>query len=148
MKNFPLYPFFFAGDWQKTEKVIELNLSNKPCITAEIYPNKNQGRIILSTVHPEYLIWKGGYIRQKDDTKFNCIGSGFYQWMGLEKYNKNILMDLTHNWWILRRLVAWAGKVPDSLLPPKFDNRILVDNNSLRNFYIWDGTKINQLRNI
>ena len=64
LKNLLLYAYYFAGNWELTDKLIELNYSNKACMTSEIYPNENEGRIILCTMHPEYLIWWNGYIQE------------------------------------------------------------------------------------
>ena len=57
LRNLPLYSYYFAGDWKPSSKKIELNFANKPSLTSEIYPNKNEGRIILCAAHPEYMIW-------------------------------------------------------------------------------------------
>jgi len=102
-----------ATDWEKTDKVLDLNFSDKPCITAEVYPNENQGRIVLNGPHPEYAVDWGDYIEEAADTRDNCL-AGLYSWVNATPF------DVTYNWWIVRRQVAWAAKVPDDDLPPVY----------------------------
>jgi len=149
MKTLPLFCYYLAGNWKKTDKIIELDTANKPCMTAEIYPNEFGGRILLSTVHPEYLIWYGGHIKEKTDKDFNNIGSGFFRWEDINPLSDTLQDELTHNWWILRRMVAWAGKVPKEDMPP-IDMGVIneeVQQSIIKNIY-WDGSFIQQLRNI
>jgi hypothetical protein len=63
---------------------------------------------------------------------------------------KSLIEELTYTWWIVRRMSAWAAKIPDNSLPPisednKTNNQIqgIVSKNIL-----WDGTIINQMDNI
>jgi hypothetical protein len=148
LKNAFLYSYYFAGNWKVTDNVIDLDFSNKPSITAEIYPNENSGRILLCTSHPEYMIWWGGHIIENKN-KFNCLGNGLYKWEEINPLSKNVLKELTHTWWMVRRFTAWAGKVADNHLPPikKEDiterEKILISNNIL-----WDGSVLDQLKNI
>jgi len=58
------YAYYLAGDWECSDKIIDLDFSNKPSITAEIYPNEIKGRILLCASHPEYMIWRGGEINE------------------------------------------------------------------------------------
>jgi hypothetical protein len=118
LKQVLLYTFFLAGNWKKSEKCIDLDFSNKPCITAEIYPNENQGRIVLCSVHPEYMIWYGGYIEEVDQNHTNCLASGLHRWRDISSFKHRGVEELTHTWWIIRRFVAWSAKVPDTDLPP------------------------------
>jgi glutamine amidotransferase-like uncharacterized protein len=149
LNKLPIFTFYFAGDWELTNKKIELNLSNKPCITSEIYPNENKGRIILSSVHPEYMIWRGGHIDQQDPSGYNCIGTGLYKWKNIDKLSNTLENELTYNWWILRRFIAWCAKIPKSELPPiekgKDGKRA---KEILKNKIYWDGSLLNQIDNI
>ncbi len=145
----PIFSYFLAGDWELTDRVINLDHANKACMTAEIYPNENQGRIVLSTVHPEYLVWWDGYIGENDSSKFNCIGSGFHYWNDIKPFSNNFEKELTYNWWILRRLIAWAAKVPDSHLPPMQKGKITkeIEENIISKI-VWDGSFFSQMKNI
>ena len=149
MKNVFLYTYFMAGNWELTDKKIDLDYSNKPSITAEIYPNKNKGRILLCTSHPEYMIWWNGHIEEMRDSKFNCIATGFHRWKDITPLSKDSIDELTHTWWMVRRFVAWAAKVPDEHLPSIEKKEINKEGKSIlsKNIF-WDGTLINQMNNI
>lgn len=149
LKNVFLYTYYFAGNWKLSDEIIKLDYSNKPSITAEIYPNENKARIVLCTSHPEYMIWKNGRIVEIKDKGFNCIGTGFYKWIGIEPLSEAAKKELTYNWWIVRRFVAWAAKIPDEDLPPIYDNEIMKkDLSDLIENVFWDGSLSNQIKNI
>lgn len=149
LKNVFLYTYFLAGDWKLTDRIIDLNNSNKPCMTAEIYPNKQQGRILLCAAHPEYMIWWGGHIEEVKDSNFNCLANGLHQWKNINSLSKTIEDELTHTWWIVRRSVAWAAKVQNEHLPPICKEKINEDIKSKlsENIY-WDRSITNQMKNI
>ncbi len=113
-----------AGDWDKTDIKVEFNMSNKPCMTSEIFPNENQARIFLCALHPEYPTWWGGYLEESEDTDNNFRGGGygFYTWRGITPPNITPGSEDTHSWWIVRRAVAWISKIPDSDFPPSFSD--------------------------
>ena len=149
LSKIPVFTYYFAGDWELTNKIIKSDLSNRPCITAEIYPNANKGRILLSTLHPQYMIWWDGYIKEQNSDRFNCLAYGLYQWKNITKPVRSINEELTHNWWIVRRSVAWAAKIPDDELPPITRQKITEkDKAALSKNIIWDGTLLNQIENI
>ena len=57
--------------------------------------------------------------------------------------------ELTHTWWIVRRITAWAGKVPDKDLPPITKGTLNnTDNDNVKKNIYWDGTLIDQIENI
>lgn len=143
------YTYYLVGDWKPTEKVIELNYSNKACITAEIYPNHNEGRILLCTAHPEYMVWWDGHIEEVETNGFNCIATGLHQWKDIAPLSKNAGDELTHTWWIVRRFVAWAAKIPDDHLPPIHKGQVTKKGKLIvaENIF-WDGSVINQMKNI
>lgn len=114
------YTGFFAKDWERTDKVVELNYSNRPCMTSEIYPNENEGRIVLSGPHPEYPVWFGGRIQEREDTDDNCIINGHYTWVDIIPSEETPEDEMSHTWWMVRRQIAWAAKVPDNDLPPVY----------------------------
>ena len=149
LKKILNYTYFFAGDWEKSDRPIELNFSDKPCMTTEIYPNENKGRILLCTAHPEYMIWYGGHIGEVDDNIFNCIATGFHQWKNITKLSDKAVDEFTHTWWIVRRSVAWAAKVPDDSLPPIEKGKITRKGEDILSKQIfWDGRLISQIRDI
>jgi hypothetical protein len=147
-KHLLTYAFYFAGDWKKTEKIVDLDLANRPCITTEIYPNGNKARIFLCTTHPEYMIWNSGEIKEVEDDQFNCIGYGLHKWEHIKDFSKEGIKELTHSWWIIRRAVAWAAKIPTEDFPPineSIDNSIM---NILKEDVFWDGTLDHQMAKI
>jgi glutamine amidotransferase-like uncharacterized protein len=149
LKNVFLYTYYMAGNWELTDKIIKLDYSNKPSITAEVYPNENKGRIILCTSHPEYIVWLDGYIGEMQNKAFNCLANGLYKWRGITPLSKTAKKELTHNWWMIRRFVAWAANVPDGHLPP-IDGEEIMDEDMpiiLKNIF-WDGSLSNHMKNI
>lgn len=148
LKNLFLYSYYMAGDWRPTDRLIELDYSNKPCITTEVYPNEQKARIVLCTGHPEYLVWWGGHITERKEGVFHCLGEGLYQWHEIQPLSTDANAELTHSWWMVRRFVAWAAKVPDDALPP-IQNETLEKNAAglLENVF-WDGSLHNQMLNI
>ncbi len=149
LKNLPIYTYYLAGDWKLTDKLIELNFSNKPCMTAEVYPNENKSRILLCAAHPEYMIWRDGQIEEVDNTGFNCIATGFHRWKDIASLSKTVEDELTHTWWVVRRITAWAAKIPDDHLPPICKGKITKKAKLILSKTIfWDGSLINQMANI
>jgi len=149
VKLIPLFAYYLAGDWEKTDKIIHLDFSDKPSITAEVYPNENKGRILLSTAHAEYMIWQDGHIEEVDDTKFNCLATGLHQWKDIPELSETLEYELTHNWWIHRRFAAWLAKVPDDHLPPICQSKITQKDRYLisNNIFCTDSL-VNQMKNI
>ena len=149
LKNVFLYTYYFAGNWKLTNEIIRLDYSNKPSITAEIYPNENKGRILLCTSHPEYMIWWEGHPVEMNNIGFNCLGAGLHKWEDIAPLSKNAKKELTHTWWMVRRFVAWAAKIPDENLPPINEEEIKEKELSIISENIfWDGSLFNQMKNI
>jgi len=148
IKQLLTYFFYFTGDWKKTDKIVDLDLANRPCITTEIYPNDNKARIFLCTTHPEYMIWKNGDIQEVEDNQFNCIGKGFHRWESIKDFSKDGIKELTHSWWIIRRAVAWAAKIPSEDFPPIHESIDIKIMNELKQDVFWDGTLDHQMAKI
>jgi len=149
LRHLFLYSFYLAGGWELTDKAIVLEYANKPSITAEIFPNEHEGRILLCVAHPEYLIWQGGHIKEKTDSEFPCLGTGLHQWQDIAPMSKNGVPELTYTWWMVRRFVAWAAKVPDTDLPPRHEEKLSAEDYALlKKDIFWDGTLISQMNNI
>jgi glutamine amidotransferase-like uncharacterized protein len=148
-RNLLIYAYFLAGKWKKTDTPIEMDLSNRPSMTTEIYPNKNKGRIILITAHPEYMVWWGGNIEGNSEIDFNDLAHGLHKWNNIKPLSKTLTNELTHTWWVVRRMVAWAGKVPDDNLPPielgKINEKTIEQ---IKNNIYWDGSLVNIIKNI
>jgi len=120
-KELPPKPFGIAmcsGDWKKTNSLVELNFSNKPGILTEIYPNSNEGRIVLNGLHPEYPVWFGGRIIETEDHEDNNLLEGLFRWEDRVPWDQTPEDEFTYTWWIVRRSIAWAAKLPDNALPP------------------------------
>ena len=148
LRNLLTYAYYLAGDWKPSEKLIDLDFSNKVCMTAEIYPNENQGRIFLCTAHPEYMIWWDGAIEEVDPNGFNCLATGLHRWKNIRPLSKTVEDEMTHTWWMVRRFVAWAAKVPDDNLPPISKGDITDKTKNLISDIFYDGDSINQMENI
>ena len=145
LKNLLIFTYFLAGNWVKSDKIINLDFSNKPSITAEIYPNENHARILLCTSHPEYMIWHRGRIKESDDLSFNCLAKGLHQWFDINDLSQNASDEITHTWWMIRRFVAWAAKVPDGHMPP-IEKGGKTEN--ILHGIIFDGNPISQIKSI
>ncbi|HDM66922.1 MAG TPA: hypothetical protein ENG62_00860 [Thermoplasmatales archaeon] len=147
--SIPLYTYYLAKPWEPTDKNIVLNFSDKPCMISEIYPNENKGRILLCTAHPEYMIWWGGYIEEVEFDGENSLARGFHRWREIDKLSRDAVEEITYTWWVVRRITAWVAKVPDDDLPPI--ERREEDAERARKLHsniFWDGTLINQMKNI
>jgi len=128
--NFGILPGFAtaASDWDRTDKIIETNFANKAFMTMETYPNENKGRIILCGGHPEITVWWGGYIQEAEDTNDNSIFNGLFHWTDVIPFEETPEDEITYNWWMMRRHIAWASqKVPDNDLPPVYGNSQVSD---------------------
>jgi hypothetical protein len=148
-KHVLLYAFYLAGKWELTDKTIVLDYANRPSITAETFPNEHKGRILLCTAHPEYLVWWNGHIKERKDSGFPCLGTGLYQWEDVAPLSKTGIPELTYTWWIVRRFVAWAAKVPDAHLPPHHKEDLTEKEYApLSKDIFWDGSLLSQMKNI
>lgn len=111
---------FMAEDWEMTDEIMKTNYSNKPYMTAEVYPNKNKARIFICSGHPEMRVWWGGNIMEVEDHDHNNLYDGLHGWDNQIPQEETPDDEYTHNWWMVRRGVAWAAKVPDNDLPPVY----------------------------
>jgi hypothetical protein len=109
-----------ARDWEMTQTIIATNFSNKPFMTAEVYPNEKAARILIYSGHPEYPVWWGGYIKDANDTAQNSLYDSLYHWTGIVAENQTKEDEATYNWWMIRRGIAWSAKLPDNDLPPVY----------------------------
>jgi hypothetical protein len=149
LSNIFLYTFYLAKPWKRTNRIIDLNLSNKPAITAEVFPNENKARIILCTAHPEYMIWWNGFIDEVKDDKNSCLANGFHKWKDIKPLSESLRDELTYTWWLVRRFTAWAAKVPDNDLPPIQKGEINEEaRDIIKQNVFWDGSLINLMDNI
>lgn len=73
------------------------------------------GRVVLYGPHPENSVVINGTIQE-------YLGTGMLNFIfPFETYVFNYFgtsLGQTYNWWIIRRSVAWAAKIPDAELPP------------------------------
>lgn len=116
-----------------------------PAVTAEVCPNAHKGRILLCAAHPEYGRWSQGRIVEQSGEESACIGDGFRRWEGVDAVDVFVNRGLTGTWWMVRRFVAWAGKVPSGRLPP-VERRGLseAERAVLLPYVVWDGSRENQ----
>lgn len=111
--------FYQIGDWEMTDEIIQSDFANKPAMTAEIYPNENQARIVLAAPHTESEVWWGGHIEDAKDTDNNNLWDGLNGWVNVTSDSKTLSPG--YNYWINRRSVAWVSKiVPENDLPPVY----------------------------
>ena len=111
-----LKSYYFLGDWEMTDTIITTDFSNQPAMTAEVYPNEKQARILLTGLHPEYRTWWGGHIQEADDTNNNTLWDALHRWVNATQNDETF--ESEYNYWINRRCVAWVAKIPDNDLPP------------------------------
>lgn len=148
LKKILWYAYFMIGDWELTDKIIKLDYANKPCITAEIYPNEKKGRILLCSAHPEYMVWWNGHITPVKQKGGACLGVGLHQWVEIDPLSKDASTELTYTWWLVRRFVAWAAKVPNDELPPIQMEEVIQEKSFLLKNVFWDRSPQNQMENI
>jgi glutamine amidotransferase-like uncharacterized protein len=110
--------YAFLGDWEMTDTIIQTDFSNQPAMTAEIYPNENQARILLTGLHPEYNTWWGGHIQEAEDTGHNTLWDALHRWVNVTANNETF--EKQYNYWINRRCISWVAKIPDNDLPPVY----------------------------
>ena len=148
-KHFLLYTYYLVGPWEKTDHRIDMDLAKKASITAETYPNENKARILLCTSHPEYMIWWDGEIKEEPVHKYHTMGEGFHRWHDIKPLSKTLSDEFTATWWLVRRFVAWTAKIPDKHLPP-IEKGIMNEDvqKILSENIFWDGTIVNQMKNI
>ena len=107
----------FSYDWDPTEEYVDLNQSGKPCRVVEEYPNENKGRIVLNAFHPVRNVWWGGFIQEFPDTEQNCLAEGCFKLTEYLPFEETQGNEKTHTWWMVKREIAYAAKVPDNDLP-------------------------------
>jgi len=64
------------------------------------------------------MIWWDGAIEEVDSNGFHCLATGLHRWKNIRPLSKTVVDEMTHTWWMVRRFVAWAAKVPNNNLPP------------------------------
>ena len=104
---------------------------------------------MLCTSHPEYMIWWNGRIYENQDTGIRNIGNGFHKWQNISALSSDLSKEFTYTWWVVRRFVAWAAKVPDNHMPPIELGQINNEAESIiKKNILWDGTLLDQMNNI
>ncbi|KYK20633.1 hypothetical protein AYK24_09900 [Thermoplasmatales archaeon SG8-52-4] len=144
-----MFTYYLASKWKKTNKLILSDIANRPCIVTEVYPNENKGRILLCTLHPEFMVWWDGVIEERKDEQDICIANGLYQWKNITTIKNPLDENITYTWWVVRRFVAWATKIPEKEFPPiKIHKLNPEEMEQLSRNILWDGSLKNQMENI
>ena len=110
--------FMNITDWECTGAILQTDNADTGFMTAETFPNENQGRIVLISGHPECKVWWGGHIENHPETDSNNLYDGLHEWVDVIPFNQTIEDEKTHAYWIIRRSIAWGSKIPESDLPP------------------------------
>ena len=121
------FSVFKAQDWEMTNEIVQTHVANKGFMTAESYPNGNEGRVVLCSGHPEFPVWSGGHIEEHEDTDYNNLYDGLHYLDDITPFEETLVDEETYDWWIVRREVAWAAKVPDNALPPVYGSSQVSD---------------------
>lgn len=108
------------SDWECTGEIIKTDVASRGFMSAEVYPNENQGRIVLISGHPECKVWWGGHIIDYPDTDSNNLYDGFHGWVDTIPFEETIEDEKTYSHWIIRRSIAWGAKIPECNLPPVY----------------------------
>ena len=60
----------------------------------------------------------GGHFEEFPDINNNYVAGGLYKLVDYTPFDETPEDEITHTWWIVRREIAWAAKVPENDLPP------------------------------
>jgi hypothetical protein len=95
--------------WDK-DVILETHLAGKPAAIADNY---GDGRVVVYGPHPEHEVLFDEQIIESEDTNNNHL------FLKDRLYKKEYTNEnLSYNWWVVRRSVAWSANVPDDSLPP------------------------------
>ncbi|MCD6573434.1 MAG: hypothetical protein J7K95_05015 [Thermoplasmata archaeon] len=127
----PLHYWIWLGKWIPW-KNITTDIKGEYAVVATQY---KKGRVVLFSPHPEKDTFLDGHVEElpvhPELTPFTWF---MYNWVG----NKS---NVSYNWWILRRSVAWAA---DAKIPPASETMIYIEEP--RNGIYIEGRKIMECR--
>ena len=95
--------------WDKSNKRINFTISGLPAAISSKY---GKGRVVIFGPHPEHPVQINERIQESRDTNGNRIFFGGRLYRKFFSYE-----DISHNWWLLRRSVAWAAGIAEEDLP-------------------------------
>ena len=109
--------------WKKSCK-IQTDMKGQYGGIATTY--NNSGRIVLLSSHPEITVMENGTIEENFGKNILNLFRVVYIYKDGEKKN------MSYNYWIHRRTVAWLAKVPDEDLPPVNELMVFIDKPQFR----------------
>ena len=88
------------------------------------------GKIVLYSSHAEIPLIVNGTLYERFGhpptyASFGLVPRIVYDWVGTP-------INMSHNWWILRRTAAWIAGVPDEDLPPCNELMVFMDKPAFR----------------
>ncbi len=96
---------------------VTTNLSGTFAGIATVY--NNSGRVVLYGPHPEiYVVVNGSIVEEKGIGYLSPLLGRYYIY-DYYGYDTNYT-----NYWVMRRSIAWAAKIPDEDLPPMDENSV------------------------
>jgi len=136
METKPIY-WYIKGllpGWIPIKKV-EVDILGQYCAIATTY--NNSGKIVLYSSHAEIPLMINGTISERfgrppSYASFGLLPRIVYDWSGTP-------MNMSHNWWILRRTAAWIARVSEEHLPPCNELMVFMDKPQFRlghKFYV------------
>ena len=132
MEIAPLHRWIWLGKWIPY-RVIKTDIKGQYAAIATTY---GKGRVVLFSPHPEKETFFGGYVEEIPvHPKMTPFTWFMYNWIG----NKS---NLSYNWWILRRSIAWVANVK---IPPASQTMVRIEEPRY-GIYI-NGRKIIQIQN-
>jgi len=129
METKPIY-WYIKGllpGWIPIKKV-KVDILGQYCAVATTY--NNSGKIVLYSSHAEIPLIVNGTLYERFGhpptyASFGLVPRIVYDWVGTP-------INMSHNWWILRRTAAWIAGVPDEDLPPCNELMVFMDKPAFR----------------
>lgn len=140
METKPIYFYKKVLIGFKRSEQVKTDLKNQYGGIATTY--NNSGRIVLFSSHPEITVSLNGTIEELIGKNLLGIPRAVYIWKNVTSKN------MSYNWWIHRRAVAWLGNVPDEDLPPCTELMVFVTKPEFRfghQFYLNNNIKSSRI---
>jgi hypothetical protein len=91
----------------------------------------------------------GGEIEEVNESDAVCLGHGLHRWKAIEPISDTSQDNLTYTWWVRASYGGMVCEDADTDMPP-IEKGALNDGlrRIVRDNVQWDGTLIDQMRNI